>query len=101
MTEQAPPDINQLIEELYQAHTDPVAMSPVPQVPHDLPVRPSFDWAPSATLTHLMPTVEQSTFTSTLAAEERMQLIERYPPIHGFTYKAPSPVPEAARLFSK
>ncbi|KAG2212978.1 hypothetical protein INT45_005486, partial [Circinella minor] len=91
----------QLIEDLYQACTDPVAPSPVTPVPHDLPVRPSFDWTPSATLTYLMPTLDQSTFTSTLVAEERTQLIERYPPIYGFTYKAPAPVPEAARLFSK
>ncbi|KAI7854579.1 hypothetical protein BDC45DRAFT_585235, partial [Circinella umbellata] len=91
----------QLIEDLYQARTDSVAPSPVTPVPHHLPVRPSFDWTPSATLTHLMPTLDQSTFTSTLAAEECTQLIERYPPIHGFIYKASAPVPEAARLFSK
>lgn len=47
-----------------------------------------------------MPTLEQATFTSMLAAKEHIQLIERYPPIHGFTYKAPAPIPEAARLFS-
>ncbi|KAI7847850.1 hypothetical protein BDC45DRAFT_419069, partial [Circinella umbellata] len=63
--------------------------------------RPSFDWTPSPTLIQLMPTLEQATFTSTLAAEERIQVIERYPPLHGFTYKAPAPVPEAARLFTK
>ncbi|KAG2228086.1 hypothetical protein INT45_009132 [Circinella minor] len=60
-----------LIEELYQAHTNP-------QVPHDVPVRPSFDETHSVTLTHSMPTLEQSTFTSTLAAKECMQLIERW-----------------------
>ena len=91
----------QLLEDLYQARTDSVVHPPVPQVPHDLPVRPSFDWTPSPTLIQLMPTLEQATFTNTLAAEERIQVIERYPPLHGFTYKAPAPVPEAARLFTK
>ncbi|KAG2217075.1 hypothetical protein INT45_013102 [Circinella minor] len=91
----------QLLEDLYQAHADTVVPPPVPQVPHDLPVRLSFDWSPSPTLVQLMPTLEQATFTSTLAAEERIQVIDRYPPICGFNYKAPAPVPEAARLFSK
>ncbi|KAI7854794.1 hypothetical protein BDC45DRAFT_440359, partial [Circinella umbellata] len=56
---------------------------------------------PSPTLIQLMPTLEQATFTSTLAAEERIQVIERYPSLYGFTYKAPAPVPEVARLFTK
>ncbi|KAG2213696.1 hypothetical protein INT45_002550 [Circinella minor] len=88
------PRQQQLVEELYQSRTDRVAPPPVPQVPHNLPMHPSFDWIPSVNLTHLMLTLDQSTFTST-------QIIKRYPPIHGFTYKPPAPVPDTARLFSK
>ncbi|KAI7856412.1 hypothetical protein BDC45DRAFT_419566, partial [Circinella umbellata] len=59
------------------------------------------NWTPSPTLIQLIPTLEQATFTSTLAAEERIQVIERYPPLHGFTYKAPARVREATCLFRK
>ncbi|KAI7856426.1 hypothetical protein BDC45DRAFT_533848 [Circinella umbellata] len=45
------------------------------------------NWTPSPTLIQLIPTLEQATFTSTLAAEERIQ--------------APARVPEATRLFRK
>ncbi|KAI9311892.1 hypothetical protein BX666DRAFT_1843957, partial [Dichotomocladium elegans] len=63
--------------------------------------RPSFDWTPTPDLTHLMPTLDQNIFTSTLADKERLQLIERYPPIQGLSYVPPVALPQAARLFNR
>ena len=67
----------QLIKELYHACTDPTPVAPpTVSVPHDLLVHLTYDWTPSQVLASMMPTLEQSIFTSTLAAKERKQLIE-------------------------
>ncbi|KAI9316060.1 hypothetical protein BX666DRAFT_2046840 [Dichotomocladium elegans] len=89
----------QLLEALYQEHM--VTSGPqVPPVPHDLPVHPSFDWTPTPDLTHLMLTLDQNIFTSTLADKECLLLIEQYPPIQGLSYVPLVALPQAGRLFN-
>ena len=90
----------QVIKELSQMRSAASPLIPVtPSVPHDLPVRPSFDWQPGAALAALMPTLDQPLFSSTLLDDECRVIVEHYPAIHTIKYAPPAAVPQAARVF--
>ncbi|KAI9261608.1 hypothetical protein BDA99DRAFT_560467 [Phascolomyces articulosus] len=68
-----------LLEELCHVHSDTQTVSPSTSVPHDLPVRPSFDWVPSPTLVALLPTLKQpSLFDNMLADKESLPDAAKY-----------------------